>query len=78
MFGGALTTYIDEASPTVVYIGEAASGTKPSQAGWRICKIEEGIPTKITWAYLPATSIFPVRAAGFDHIWDSRASLPYA
>ncbi len=50
------------------YVGEAAIGTTPSAASWRIKKIDSTSGVIITWA---GTGVF-------DQIWDNRASLVYS
>ena len=64
-----LKTLIDEASPTVTYLGFAAPNSLTSLAIWRIQKIVvSGTVTSILWAD---------GNNKFDNIWDNRASLSY-
>jgi hypothetical protein len=67
--GGSVALY-DFASSSVIYIGEAAPGSLPSQAVWKISRIS-----------LSGTSA-EVRLAGgtalFDKIWDNRSGLAYS
>lgn len=68
-FGGALTTYIDAASATVTYIGEAAIGSSVASAAWRVQKIDTTLnPNTIKWA---GTGVF-------DQVWNNRAGLTYS
>lgn len=63
------TTYLDEASSTVTYVGKAVPGSLETQAIWQIQKIEVvGTVTKILWAD---------GDKNFDNIWSNRLSLTY-
>jgi hypothetical protein len=60
---------IDEASPTVTYVGEASPGTASSQALWRIKRItDSGGQVSIDWAGGVGTYV---------HVWNDRANLVY-
>jgi len=50
-------------------VGEAAIGTATSDNKWRIKKIDSTSGVVIQWAQ---------GTAGFDYIWDNRASLTYS
>ena len=65
----AYATRIDEASATVTYIGNAATGTATSAATWQVKKIDDSSGTVITWAD---------GNANFDNIFDNRAALSYS
>ena len=68
----ALTEYalrLDEVSPTLSYVGEAAPGTTDGEAKWRIKRLDtSGADLDIKWAN---------GAADFVHIWNNRATLTY-
>lgn len=60
---------IDQASSSVIYIGEAAPGTPTSSASWRIKRVET------------IGQIIDIRFAGSGastQIWDNRAGLTYS
>lgn len=60
---------IDEVSSTLTYVGEAPTGASPSQAVWRIYKIETvGTETSIKYAG---------GNTNWNSVWDNRASLTY-
>lgn len=64
------TTLYDQASATVLYIGEAKIGTPTSASAWSVRKIifsASGDPVSTTWANKGAHTA----------IWDNRASLGY-
>lgn len=64
------TVFIDEASSSITYIGEASPGTSTSEDLWRIKKLEEsGTVTSILMA--DGNDLF-------DNSWDDRASLSYS
>lgn len=63
--GGPYDLNMDEASSTVLYVGEADPGTANSAAAWRIKKVT---PTGVSWADGVTT---------FTKIWDNRASYTY-
>lgn len=73
--GGSLTVSIknkkfDQASPTTLYIGEAAPGVAPSAASWVVKRITfgvDGFPASTDYAALGAAT----------QVWDNRASLNY-
>ena len=69
----ALTEFalrLDEVSPTVSYVGEAAPGTLDSEPKWRIKRLDtSGSDLDITWAN---------GAAEFVHVWNNRAALTYS
>lgn len=63
-------TKLDQASATVLYIGEAEVGTLGSVAKWRIKRLtESGNATTIEWADGNTKN---------DNIWDSRNVLSYS
>lgn len=64
-----MASRIDEASGTIMYVGEALPGTLPSVAGWSIKKVDTTSGTVVTWADGNSTK---------DNVWDNRASLSYS
>jgi hypothetical protein len=66
---GTFATRVDEASGTVTYVGQAPTGTATSAALWQIQKIDTSSGTAVTWAD---------GDAGFDNVWDDRATLTYS
>lgn len=62
---GTYDINLDEASSTVLYVGEAEPGTADSAAAWRIKKVT---PTGVSWADAVTT---------FTKVWNSRASYTY-
>ena len=65
--GNAIQTQIDDTG-TVVYIGQATSGTATSAATWRIKRV-----TSATGVVLWAAGVDT-----FSQIWDNRAALSYS
>lgn len=65
----ALITNIDNTTPDVFYIGNAAIGASEASPVWRIKKIEGTTYTTIKWAS---------GTTGFVNIWNDRASLIYS
>jgi len=64
-----LAVRVDEASSSVTYAGQAAAGTAASAAGWRIKRItESGGDVTVEWAD---------GDAGYNSVWDDRATLTY-
>ena len=67
------TTYairVDDASPTVTYVGEAAIKSSEAAPVWRIKKLETvGSVFSITWAD---------GTMSFNNVWDNRAALSYS
>lgn len=63
-----LQVLIDEASPTVLYVGDSAPGSAASDAVWRIYKIV--ISSGLSLKYADGNT-------RFDNIWDNRSSLTY-
>jgi hypothetical protein len=59
---------LDEASATVMYIGDAVPGSVETATVWRIKKMDTSSGTSITWAGGAGT---------FINRWDQRASLTY-
>ena len=60
---------IEDASPTVTYIGEAAIGSDTSAPVWRIKRIQTtGSLLAIDWAD---------KNSRFDNVWDNRDVLSY-
>lgn len=57
---------VDQASSTVIYLGEGLFGALTSEAKWKIKKIDLSNGVVITSA-----------SQNFDQIWDNRASLTY-
>jgi hypothetical protein len=60
---------VDEATATVMYVGEASSGAAENASSWRIKKVDTTSGTSITWAD---------GNTNFDNRWDQRASLSYS
>lgn len=56
----------EQASPTILYLAEGLYGALPSQAKWKIKKIDTSVGVRITLA-----------STEFDQIWDNRAALTY-
>jgi hypothetical protein len=66
----AKSTRVDEVSATLTYIGEAPTGASPSQAVWRISRLQIlGAETIIQYAN---------GNTNWDNKWDDRASLTYS
>lgn len=65
----AYSTRIDEALPTVTYIGTALCGSATNAAVWQIKKIDSAIGTSITFADGDPQ---------FNNIWNDRATLTYS
>jgi hypothetical protein len=60
---------VDEASPTVTYVGQATPGTAKSAALWRIKRITtSGSQVSIDWAN---------GSAAFENVWNNRVALTY-
>jgi hypothetical protein len=57
---------VDQASSTVIYLGEGLFGALTSEAKWKIKKIDLSSGVVITAA-----------SEEFNQIWDNRASLTY-
>lgn len=65
----ALSLIVDEASPTVTYVGEAAIGTPETAPNWRIKKLEQvGSQLKIKFAE---------GSSNWNAVWNDRSSLTY-
>jgi hypothetical protein len=60
---------IDEASGTVMYIGEALPGSATAAAVWSIKRVTTTSGTVVQWADGNCTK---------DNVWDNRASLNYS
>jgi hypothetical protein len=58
---------VDQATSTLIYLGEGLFGALTSEAKWKIKKIDLSSGVRITSA-----------STDFDKIWDNRASLPYS
>lgn len=64
-----LALILDEVSPTVSYVGEAAAGTAQSAAAWRVKRITtSGGSLTVEWAD---------GNTSFDNTWANRAALSY-
>lgn len=61
--------YVDEASATITYIGEAVPGTAVGAASWRIKRIDTSSGTNILYAD---------GNSNFDNIWNNRVGLSYS
>lgn len=66
---GLYNVFLDEASATITYVGEALPGTAGSASTWRIKKLDSTSGLVITWAD---------GDSDFDKIWDDRASYTYS
>jgi len=62
-------TYIDTASSTTVYIGNAPASSATSESVWQIKRIDTSSGTTILFAGGVPT---------FTQVWDDRASLSYS
>ncbi len=64
-------TLIDKSTtPNVVYIGQAASGTATSTAGWQIKKIDKTVTDNVTITF--------AAAGAFTATWNNRGSETYS
>lgn len=64
-------TLIDKSTtPNVVYIGQAASGTATSTAGWQIKKIDKTVTDNVTITF--------AAAGAFTATWNNRGSEAYS
>mgnify|MGYP005815373479 CR=1 FL=1 len=61
---------VDEASATIIYIGEATPGTATSSATWRIKRVDSSSIT--------AEILYADGDDSFDNVWDNRAALAYS
>lgn len=61
--------FLDEASATITYVGEALPGVAASSALWRIKRLDSTSGLLLTWAD---------GDADFDKIWNNRASYSYS
>lgn len=61
---------VDEASATIIYIGEATPGTATSSATWRIKRVDS--------ATITAEILYADGDDSFDNVWDNRAALSYS
>jgi len=66
----AMSVAVDEASATVTYVGEAATGSSLASAVWRIKRLTQ------TGAVLLIE--FADGNGNYDNVWNSRASLAYS
>ena len=57
---------VDQASSTIIYLGEGLYGALTSEAKWKIKKIDLSSGVRITCS-----------SELFDQIWDDRAALTY-
>jgi len=78
-YAGVLKVIIDDDAAGTVYVGEAAPGSDPAAAVWRIKKlVTAGTITTTFYAIaVAAESDSSDRIAAFDHIFDNRAALTY-
>lgn len=60
----------DEVSPTLTYIGEAPTGALPSQAVWRIMRIQV-VGTETQYQFAGGDT-------AWNSVWNGRASLTYS
>lgn len=60
---------LDEASPTITYVGYAAPGTATSSAAWSIKRLDSASGLVVLWG---------AGTAAFNQIWDNRAGLAYS
>jgi hypothetical protein len=61
---------VDEASATIIYIGEATPGTATSSATWRVKRVDS--------ATITAEILYADGDDTFDNVWDNRAALSYS
>lgn len=66
---GIYNVFLDEASATITYVGEANPGTAASAASWRIKRLDSTSGLLVTWAE---------GDSDFDKVWDDRASYSYS
>lgn len=66
---GLYNVFLDEASATITYVGEASPGTSGSDSTWRIKRLDSTSGLIITWAD---------GDSDFDKVWDDRASYTYS
>jgi hypothetical protein len=66
----AYTKLLDQASATILYLGEAVPESLENQAVWRIQRIESDVNGDVTDVRFAEGGLF-------DQIWDNRASLNY-
>jgi hypothetical protein len=57
---------VDQASSTLIYLGEGLFGALTSEAKWKIKRID-----------LTSGVVIKAASQDFDQIWDSRAALTY-
>lgn len=62
----AVGLIVDQASATVIYLGEGLFGALTSEPKWKIKKID-----------LSSGVVIKAASQDFDQIWDSRTSLTY-
>ena len=60
---------LDEASPTITYVGEAIPGSATSEAVWRIKRLDSSAGLEVKWANGTNNE---------DKIWDDRTSYAYS
>lgn len=61
--------FLDEASATITYVGEAEPGTSAASALWRIKRLDSTSGLLITWAD---------GDSDFDKVWNDRATYSYS
>lgn len=61
--------FLDEASATITYVGEALPGVSAATASWRIKRLDSTSGLLVTWAE---------GDSDFDKVWDDRASYSYS
>lgn len=66
---GLYNVFLDEASATITYVGEAEPGTSAASALWRIKRLDSTSGLLITWAD---------GDSDFDKVWNDRASYSYS
>jgi len=80
-YTGPMGRIVDAAGGGVTYTGEVApghTGDVYDEPIWRISRVTVlGNITTTEWACIPASAGVLARFAGFDHIWDDRATLTY-
>lgn len=66
---GLYNVFLDEASSTITYVGEAEPGTSAASALWRIKRLDSTSGLLVTWAD---------GDSDFDKVWNDRATYSYS
>lgn len=65
------TTNLDQASPTVMYIGNAVAGTSTASSSWRVKKLTFDVNGGFVMQWADGDT-------SFNNVWNNRASLSYS